>query len=99
MPITTGIIWHSRFMWLCRIVPTALFFGCAVPLYLRALRGVIPAGDGIDKPIDRRTEPRRFWKWMSLYLLIAVAITVWCVLAWYFPVPDAEGTSNELPGL
>lgn len=71
---------------LWRIAPTVLFLGVAVPLYLRAMRGVIPAdpADGFPEEIRRADSPKRFWTWMSLYLLIAVLITVWFIAAWTF---------------
>ena len=83
-------------IWLWRIVPTGAFLSLAVPLYVRAVRGVIPRdpAEGFPEAIYRRDQPGIYWRWMSLYLLIAIALTVWVVLAWYFPLPK-PGTDSD----
>jgi hypothetical protein len=79
--------------WLWRISSTVLFLGGAVPLYLRAIRGVIPEGDGIPHPIDRRTQPMQYWPLMTVYLAIAVGLTVSFILSWWFPLPSTVSMS------
>ncbi len=56
--------------WLWRIMPTALFLGGAVPIYLRAIRGKIPAGpsNGFPEEISRREQPGLFLRWMDVTL-------------------------------
>ena len=76
---------------LWRLVPTVLFLGIAVPLYLRAITGVIPAYPGENRPIEirRRESPKTFWRWMAFYLLLAIAITAWAIIAWCVKPPLA----------
>jgi hypothetical protein len=81
---------------LWRLVPTVLFLGGAVPLFVRAIRGVIPAHpyDGSDAEVTRRATPALFWRRMTIQLIIAVALTMWLIAAWLTQPPETDAAAR-----
>ena len=63
---------------LWRLVPNVLFLGLAVPLYVRVIRGVVPAdpAEGVRRESRRAEGPAAFRPWAALYLVITWVSTL-----------------------